>query len=107
MVCAPPSCFKSPPVTVQDVERLQYKETWLSVIRAELEGRKNAGTFAFDKIRKDVNAITGKWVSSWNTDTNGLITKAKARILARGFGQRYAVDYFETFADTPVISSKN
>ena len=36
---------------------------------------------------------------------NGLITKAHARLVACGFGQRYAVDYFETFAATPAMSS--
>ncbi|CAM9916586.1 unnamed protein product [Sphacelaria rigidula] len=30
---------------------------------------------------------------------------AKARLLARGFRQRFAVDYFETFAATPSIAS--
>ena len=42
------------------------------------------------RMPKDVNVITAKWVFGWKTDANGLITKAKARLVARGFGQRYA-----------------
>ena len=72
---------------------------------AELEGHKTAGTFATDEISKDVNVITAKRVFGLKTDATGLITKAKARLVARGFGQRYAVDYFETVAATPAMSS--
>ena len=77
----------------------------MSAMHAELEGHKSAGTFATDEIPQDVNVITAKWVFGWKTDAHGLITKAKARLVARGFGQRYAVDYFETFAATPAMSS--
>ncbi|CAM9781770.1 unnamed protein product, partial [Sphacelaria rigidula] len=48
---------------------------------------------------------TAKWVLSWKTDAKDAITKAKARLVARGFGQRFAVDYFETFASTPAMPS--
>ncbi|CAN0053474.1 unnamed protein product, partial [Sphacelaria rigidula] len=57
------------------------------------------------EIPKGVNIITAKWVFTWKPDANGAITKAKARLVARGFGQRYAVDYFETFAATPAMTS--
>ena len=38
-------------------------------------------------------------------DSDGYITKAKARFAARGFGQQLGVDYFNTFAPTPAVSS--
>ena len=94
-----------PPVTVQDVHKSEFKQVWLRAMHAELEGHKTAGTFATDETPKDVNVITAKWVFDWKTDANGLITKRKATLVARGFGQRYAVDYFETFAATPTMSS--
>ena len=34
-----------------------------------------------------------------------MITKAKARLVARGFGQRHGIDFFETFAATASVSS--
>ena len=52
-----------------------------------------------------VNVITAKWVFAWKTDSDGYITKAKARLVARGFGQQLDVDYFNTFAPTPTVSS--
>ncbi|CAM9459048.1 unnamed protein product [Sphacelaria rigidula] len=73
-------------------------------MRAELNGHETAGTFSKGKIPK-VNIITAKWVFTWKTDANGTVAKAKARLVARGFGQRFAVDYFETFAATPAVTS--
>ena len=96
---------ESPPTTVQDVEKSEYREVWSSAMRAELNGHETAGTFSSNDIPKNVNIITAKWVFSWKTDSRGLITKAKARLVARGFGQRFAVDYFETFAATPAMTS--
>ncbi|CAN0012045.1 unnamed protein product [Sphacelaria rigidula] len=74
-------------------------------MRAELNGYETAGTFSNGKIPKGVNIITAKWVLTWKTDAKGTVAKAEARLVARGFGQRIAVDYFETFAATLAMTS--
>ena len=45
--------------------------------------------------------ISAKWVLSCKTDEPGRVTKAKERLVPRGFNQREGIDYFETFAPTP------
>ncbi|CAM9265057.1 unnamed protein product, partial [Sphacelaria rigidula] len=62
-------------------------------------------THSIGAVPEGVNVVPEKWVLSWKTDPDGTITKAKARLVARGFGQRFAVDCFETFAATPSMAS--
>ncbi|CAM9762824.1 unnamed protein product [Sphacelaria rigidula] len=73
-------------------------------MQAELGGHESAGTFSIGPVPEGVKEISAKWVFDWKTDADGILTKAKAR-LVRGFGQRFAVDYFETFAATPFMVS--
>ena len=70
-----------------------------------IDGHIEIGTFAADMVSKGVNVITAKYVFAWKTDSDGYITKAKARLAARGFGQQLRVDYFNMFAPTPTVSS--
>ncbi|CAM9632512.1 unnamed protein product [Sphacelaria rigidula] len=73
-------------------------------MQAELGGHEKAGTFSTGPVPEAANVISAKRVFSWKTDADGTVTKAKARLVERGFGQRFAVNYFETFAGTPSMA---
>ena len=51
---------ESPQTTVQDVEKSEYREAWLSAIQAELSGHKTTGIFSSNEIPKGVNILTAK-----------------------------------------------
>ena len=59
---------------------------------------------ADDVVPKGVNVITVKLMFSLKTDSDGYTTTAKARWVARGFGQQAGVDYFNTFSPSLTVS---
>jgi len=45
-----------------------------------------------------MNVIGTKWVFRNKSDDSGIITRNKARIVAKGYNQAKVIDYDETFA---------
>jgi hypothetical protein len=49
---------------------------------------------------RHANLVTSKWVFKAKYNTDGSLKKLKARLVARGFLQKYGVDFKDTFALT-------
>ena len=109
-------CFPSPtglrvgqaesiPQNWADIKKSEFHKEWLNAMRLELDNHIEIGTFSADAVPKGVNVITAEWVFAWKIDSDGYITKAKARLVACGFGQQLGVDYFNMFTLTPTVSS--
>lgn len=54
---------------------------------------------------KQLNVISAKRVYSWKVIEFGTLLRAKARLVARGFGQYAGVALFETFPPCPSVAS--
>ena len=52
-----------------------------------------------------LNVLSAKWVYGWKSNEIGFATREKARLIARGCGQREGIDLFDTFALTPTTPS--
>jgi Reverse transcriptase (RNA-dependent DNA polymerase) len=80
---------------------------WPPAIKEELKSHKENGTWIVQEISqmsKGCKLIPGKWVFKCKELPNG-DTRYKARLVIRGFPQRYGVDFMETFAPTASLAA--
>src|SRR5258705_2376547 len=73
----------------------------MEVAKEALSSIEQNGVFELADLPVGRRAISSKWVFKAKLDFNGEIHRYKARLVARGFSQRYGQDYDETFA--PVV----
>ena len=76
-------------------------EEWKAAMMSELNSMYKSNTFVIWEGETPKNVVTSKWVFKIKRSSTGEILKYKARLVARGFAQRFGIDYFETSA--PVI----
>ena len=99
-----PHEVEPPPRTEAEVERSVYRKGWEQAMQSEFEGHKKTGTFSMvDRVPEGRKPVSSKWCFDYKTDKGGLITKFKARLVARGFTQIHNVDY--THSSSPCPSS--
>ena len=93
------------PQYVADVERSKYKTVWSNAMNTELDGHQTTGTYEAATPPREWKPVGVKWVFSYKTDKDGIITKTKARLVVKGFSQAQDLEYFQTFAPTPSSAS--
>ncbi|CAN0378704.1 unnamed protein product [Discosporangium mesarthrocarpum] len=71
----------------------------------QLTGPQNTDAFSPAELPPDRKAIGAKCIYKWKTGEMSVVTRAKARRIAKGFNQKLGVDYFEAFAPTPAAST--
>lgn len=74
---------------------------WRDSILAELDQIEGKGTWEAVELPPDANVIDTRYVFRRKPIETGEISKLKSRIVARGFTQRFNIDYFET--TSPVV----
>jgi hypothetical protein len=61
------------------------------------------GTWHLNPASQASNIIDYKWVYKVKRKTNDTIDRHEARLVAKGFKQRYGIDYEDTFS--PVVKT--
>ncbi|OBW64777.1 MAG: Nucleotide-diphospho-sugar transferase [Aureobasidium pullulans] len=73
---------------------------WQEAFRLETDALWANGTFEITKPPTGANIITSRWVLAAKHNLDGSLQKLKARLVARGFTQKFGVDFDYTFAPT-------
>lgn len=89
------------PVTVNDIEGRPDKQLWLDSMQEEMNALQKNRTWTLTDLPPGKKAIKSKWIFKTKFDAAGKLIKRKSRLVAKGFTQRYGIDYEETFS--PVV----
>lgn len=88
------------PTTVKEALSRKDSLKWKDAIQEELNALKKNNTWTLVKPPKKCNIVDSKWIFRIK-DEGGNRSRYKARLVVRGFSQRYGIDYDETFS--PVV----
>src|SRR5690606_24302909 len=77
---------------------------WKDAINSEISSLIERNVFGpILECPTDATIIGTRWVFTKKRNSKGIITRYKARFVARGYTQRYGIDYEKTYA--PVIDA--
>ena len=93
------SASNEEPSSVQEALR---SHEWKQAMQEEYDALVKSNTWKLHPRPVGRNVVSGKWCFRAKKNSEGNITRYKARYVARGFSQKYGVDYDET--SSPVVS---
>ncbi|CAI7883403.1 unnamed protein product, partial [Closterium sp. NIES-54] len=77
---------------------------WIAAEEAEMASYRSTGTYVDAVPPRGANVVSGMWLYKVKRPP-GAPPVFKARYVARGFSQREGVDFFQTFAPTPKMTT--
>ncbi|XP_068317132.1 uncharacterized mitochondrial protein AtMg00820-like [Pyrus communis] len=70
-------------------------------MQEEFDALKAQGTWRLVPLPSNIEVIGSKWVYKIKRNSDGTISRYKARLVAQGFSQKDGLDYSQTFS--PVV----
>ncbi|CAI7787396.1 unnamed protein product [Closterium sp. NIES-54] len=108
MVLAPegdPDALDIPtPRTYAEAVPGPWASQWRAAMDSEMASYKSTGTYVDEVPPLGANVVDGMWIFRVKRPP-GSPSVFKARYVARGFSQREGVDFFQTFAPTPKMTT--
>lgn len=66
---------------------------WISAMEEELQSIENNKTWSIVDLPPGRKPIGSKWLFKIKRDSDGSISRYKARLVAQGFSHKYGIDY--------------
>jgi len=88
------------PKSYKEVLLREDKDLYLKAMKVEIEDLIRNNTWSIIERPKNSSLIKGRWVLTKKYNLDNTIKKYKARWVAKGFLQKYNINYKETFAST-------
>ena len=100
-----PDCLvkeaESEPTSYTAERSSNHSEVWLDAMRSVFDGFEAVRIFVeVSELSADRNVVESKWLLKGTGDAHGMIDRAKARLIAKGYTQVEGVHQFELFAPT-------
>lgn len=89
------------PFTLKEALERADSKLWRQAMNEEIDSLRENCTWNLVDLPVDKRAINCKWVFKTKRDSEGKISRYKARLVVKGCAQRKGIDYEETFS--PVV----
>ena len=99
------SIFCEIPKSYQEIKNRNDKIQWEGAIKEEIDSLSKNNTWEIVPLPNNKNIVDCRWVFVIINDIHENLTKYKARVVAKGFSQKYLLDFDETFAPVARITT--
>ena len=93
------------PITYMDAMQRPDSEKWLEAMKSEMESMKVNDVWTLVDPPEGVKPIGCMWVFKRKRGTDEKVKTYKVRLVAKGYRQRYGIDYDETFSPMAILKS--
>lgn len=97
------SLLKSPACEPRTIQQALKDKRWCPAATTEFDAMMQNRTWDLVPPHPTQNLVSCRWIFTTKYLPNGEVDRRNGRLVARGFNQRYGIDYAETFS--PVIKS--
>ncbi len=98
-------CRVAEPGTLKEAMMSSNAKEWQEAADLEYESLMENETWDLVELPKDRKAIGSRWVFKVKHQSDGRVERYKCRLVAKGYSQKYGVDYDETFSPVVRFSS--
>ena len=94
-------CHVPEPRTMDEAMSGDNAKEWKAAADSEYQSLLQNDTWELVKLPENRKSIAYKWVFKVKYGSNGQVERFKSRLVAKGYAQKYGIDYDETFS--PVV----